>query len=377
MKKTSESAERIKALRGHATQAEFAERLGASQTTVSAWEVGDTTPSAEAYFRLAGLASYPDNLWFLKQAGIEPEGIVSIADKILKERGAPPKAGEVIRIPRLRVAAEGKEEPGPLLIRPAEFTPSPGSTKWFALEEKNASFPVKPGDIAVVDTSHAGARDLVLSPFFNTVVLMEFKSESTHEGLPTGLFVGQLVSRRGPPAFTWYAELAVLNQRLEVHRFTVGDWPAEGPVVCVDDPSTRTGWRKAEAEEFAPEAVRLYPGCEIVGLVIGWLAKPTVKSDEKTKAVEVTAPAATPAAVEGPRKVARITTDSKAVGEGKERRFVPVFTDVSKESDLRKELVMKGPVKSKNGTKNIYVTVEGKRIYFNAKTGALVGETDE
>jgi hypothetical protein len=145
----------------------------------------------------------------------------------------------------------------------------------------------------------------------------------------------------------------------------------------MDDPSTRTGWRKASAEEFAPEAVRLYPGCEILGLVIGWLAKPTVKSDERIKAPEAVPRAVTPVPAEGPRKVARITTDSKAVGEGKERRYVPIFTEVSKESDLRKELVIKGPVKSKDGTKNIYVTVEGMRIYFNAKTGALVRESDE
>jgi transcriptional regulator with XRE-family HTH domain len=377
MGKPSKFAERIKALRGSMSQARFAELLGVSQTAVSTWEVEENVPSPEAWLGLAKLAPDPDKLWFWQQAGVDLEEMLSLSEKILKERGTPPKSTEVNRLPRLRTAAGGKEDPGPLLILPAEFTPNRGSTKWFALGEKNATFPVKPGDIAVVDTSHAGAQDLVLSPFFNTVVLMEFKSESAHEGLPRGLFMGQLLSRRGPPAFTWYAELAVLNERLEVHRFTVGSWPAEGPVVCVDDPSTRTGWRKADAEEFAPEAIRLYPGCEIVGLVIGWLAKPTLKSDERIKAPEAVAAAAGPVAAGGPRKAARITTDSKAVGEGKERRYIPTFTDVSKESDLRKELVMKGPVKSKDGTKNIYITVEGKRIYFNSKTGALIGESDE
>lgn len=381
MKKSSESAKRIKDLRDALglKQVEFAGRLEVTQATISSWEAGDEdrAPSAEAYFRLAGLASYPENLWFLKQAGVDPQAVVSIADKILKERGAPPKAGEVIRVPRLCVAPEGKEEANPLLILPAEFTPSRESTKWFTLDKENASFPVKAGDIAVVDTSHAGAQDLVLSPFFNTVVLMEFGSESAHEGLPRGLFLGQLLSRRGPPAFTWYAELAVLNERLEVHRFTVGKWEGGGPVVCVDGAPTRTGWWKGSAEDFAPEAIRLYPGCEIVGLVIGWLAKPTVKSDEKTKALEVTTPAATPAVPEGPRKVARIMIDSKAVGEGKERRHMPVFAEPSKESDLRKEWVIKGPVKSKDGSKNVYTVVDGKRIYFNAKTGAFLGETEE
>jgi transcriptional regulator with XRE-family HTH domain len=372
MKKSSEDIDHIKALRGDLSQTRLGEDLGVSQAAVSAWELGDATPSSEAWSAMGNLARYPENVWFWRRAGLDPEKMLSAAEEIQKERGLPPKSSEVNRISRLHTAAEGKEEAGPLLILPAEFTPSRGSTKWFALEKENATFPVKPGDIAVVDTSHAGVRDLVLSLFFNRVVLMEFKSESAHEGLPTGLFVGQLVSRRGPPAFTWYAELAVLNERLEVHRFTVGDWEAEGPVVCVDDPSTRTGWRKASAKEFAPESIRLHPGCEIVGQVIGWLAKPTVKSDEKIRAPEAVPPAAPPIAPEGPRKIARITTDSKAVGEGKERRYVPIFTEVSKESDLRKELVIKGPAKSKDGTKNIYTTVEGKRIYFSAKTGALL-----
>jgi transcriptional regulator with XRE-family HTH domain len=85
MKPPATYAEKVKELRDslRLTQTEFAERMGSAQTTVSAIENGLSLPSAEACIRLAGLASDPaDALWFLDQAGIEVDLLISVAKKV-------------------------------------------------------------------------------------------------------------------------------------------------------------------------------------------------------------------------------------------------------------------------------------------------------
>ncbi|MGB9485930.1 MAG: helix-turn-helix transcriptional regulator, partial [Terriglobia bacterium] len=80
--------ERIKAIRGEMSQAEFGQLLDSSQGAVSAWERDDKdrSPSAAIYFRLAALAHDPDDsIFFLQQAGLDPDAVISVADVLLKE----------------------------------------------------------------------------------------------------------------------------------------------------------------------------------------------------------------------------------------------------------------------------------------------------
>lgn len=74
------------------------------------------------------------------------------------------------------------------------------------------------------------------------------------------------------------------------------------------------------------------------------------------------------------KKVARIHTGSTFVGKGEERKAVPHFVEVSKESELRPEYTISGPVKSERDGANLYVTRDGNVLRFDADSGALVGE---
>src|SRR5271157_1196791 len=81
MKKNPRIGQRIKEFREnrYASQKALADALGLRQTVVSAWETGDNVPSCEAWVKLARVAPSPDNLWFLKQAGLGREIIIAAA----------------------------------------------------------------------------------------------------------------------------------------------------------------------------------------------------------------------------------------------------------------------------------------------------------
>ncbi len=69
-------------------QADFGQLLDSSQGAVSAWERDDKerSPSAAIYFHLAALAhSAEDSLFFLEQAGLKPDAVISVANVLLKE----------------------------------------------------------------------------------------------------------------------------------------------------------------------------------------------------------------------------------------------------------------------------------------------------
>ena len=69
-------------------------------------------------------------------------------------------------------------------------------------------------------------------------------------------------------------------------------------------------------------------------------------------------------------KTVDIIPSSQTVGEGEKRRVVPKVVKVSKESQMTDELIFKGP--EKKGGVNSYVTVDGKKLRFDAKSGALL-----
>jgi len=65
-----------------------------------------------------------------------------------------------------------------------------------------------------------------------------------------------------------------------------------------------------------------------------------------------------------------IIPSSQTVGEGEKRRIVPKVVKVSKESEMTPDLIFKGPERGDGF--NAYVTVSGKKICFDAKTGLLL-----
>jgi transcriptional regulator with XRE-family HTH domain len=87
--KQETAGQRIERIRGDRTQAEFGVLLGgASQSAVSAWERDDKdrAPSSAIYFRLAALAhDSDDSIFFLQQAGLQPDAVISVADVLLKK----------------------------------------------------------------------------------------------------------------------------------------------------------------------------------------------------------------------------------------------------------------------------------------------------
>ena len=78
-----------------------------------------------------------------------------------------------------------------------------------------------------------------------------------------------------------------------------------------------------------------------------------------------------PVAVKPPAgKTVDIIPSSEVVGEGEKRRLVPKVVKVSSEADMTPELIFKGPEKNKGI--NSYVTVDGKKLRFDGKTGLLL-----
>jgi DNA-binding XRE family transcriptional regulator len=52
-------------------QAQFAEKFGVKQSSVSRWESGTREPSIENYILMGNLADEADCVWFWERAGVE------------------------------------------------------------------------------------------------------------------------------------------------------------------------------------------------------------------------------------------------------------------------------------------------------------------
>lgn len=166
-KKDETLGERIKRIRGAIFQAEFGKQLGVSQGTVSAWERDDKArlPSAEIYFRLAMLASCPeDHAFFLQRAGLSREVIVSAANKIASDLIVHPKQGDMVLIGSLRGGF-------PALEVPASLVADPVMTRYFAIDKFSKGHGQEVGDIFLIDISRSDQPNLL--PFWDELVLLE------------------------------------------------------------------------------------------------------------------------------------------------------------------------------------------------------------
>jgi transcriptional regulator with XRE-family HTH domain len=212
--KQKTAGERIRELRGDMSQADFGQLLDSSQGAVSAWERDDKdrSPSAAVYFRLAALARDPeDTVFFLEQAGLQPDAVISVADALLKK-------GEV-KMDAILATAEEKlrermgdqkemEEKGKVVLVPP-FDKRPGpyeedelipvlaakvrhKASTYYVEAPWSEFGavghgVGPGDIVVFDTSGVEPGDF--DSLSGEVVALRI---APGENRPGGLFVGRV-----------------------------------------------------------------------------------------------------------------------------------------------------------------------------------------
>ncbi len=282
MERKSETlGERIKRIRGDEYQARFGKRLGVSQGTISAWERNDKNrpPSADAYVRLAMLTSKPKDQAFLLQcSGLGREVIVSAANQLLSEQVRKPLPGECVNVQRVERTPTGLKELGVSILMPVELVPNPASTYCFGISLTRGEFF---DEWAIVDTSNAEAEDLC--PFWGLPVLLEFaRNDDSPPQWPVGLKIGMLFleeDQQMPGGSPWYARFLEphIGGLLLAASMRVGRWtetrqsrvdtilesernnPGAGPELQRDIRSGR-----------AARAIRLEPGCKVIGRVITW-----------------------------------------------------------------------------------------------------------
>jgi transcriptional regulator with XRE-family HTH domain len=281
MEKPSRFGELIKALRKDKTQAQFAEILGVTQPMISAWEGGSDEPSCEMFAKLGNLSSYPDNIWFWQEAGLDPQRMFSAAEQALKELRTPANAGEVIPIPRFRLTAQRGEEAGPRILIAAERVPNPLSTFCYVLDEKTAGLCFGPGDIVALDISAGGPTDF--QAFSDQVGLVQFAPRAEQQkpewvDWPEGPVWGRLRCKR------WWSNDnswdATLGPAMDTRtKYTPGD----GSILIGywGDRDSPSGFGEGPVPEKArlgaAAKIQLFGGCQIVGRVIAWFPAPSEK----------------------------------------------------------------------------------------------------
>lgn len=251
MKRDKEAGARIKALRGNATQAEFAKSFGVTQSMISAWEAGRDLPSAENWILLGELAGYPDCYWFYEQAGLDRQKLLAATERTLKEQikeaDSPLLEGRIVLVPRVR-SLQGLEPAGRPVPMPPEAVPNLLSTYCLPFGENEV----------VLDTTGAKSGDL--TPFWGQLVLAEFSSEHDMPW-PKGVqIIGLLL---GPQKHIvlgrvdWQAEFCPMGYLGQFGSYIVGIW-TEGflPKIETAQSSDRSQTRTDEDYRRAAERVR-------------------------------------------------------------------------------------------------------------------------
>lgn len=195
MAKKSEVAKRIKGLQSGKNQVDFAAALGVPQSRVSEWLAGKR-PTAEMCVRLAKFARevsrYPDHLWFLEQAGVTQDDILSAAHQIGGERSIPPKEGEVYRLPQYRMTETGIEPDGSLITFDREMLESESDTICLRVDYASDNAFNVPLGVHLLDRSMSGTRRLGLC--FDQIAVVRYMPASDPVYEP-GLHLGRVKVR--------------------------------------------------------------------------------------------------------------------------------------------------------------------------------------
>jgi len=275
MKRKSETlGELIRRIRGEVYQAKFGRLLGVSQATVSAWERDDEdrTPSADMYFRLAMLASRPeDQASLLQKAGLTGSAILSAAERIRADRSAPPSEGEIFRVAIVRCTTNGIEETGELFPVAASKVECESSTVCLIIDEYTFGLGEAPFGLYILDTSLAGAEDVGACKGWTVV---RYAPESSTLIVNEGLYAGQIRTDA-----TARGNKVLLQLKLAALGRASGD---QTPILLglYEDPDAMSGLapediegrgrRLAEMREHAWPKFPLLEGVSILGRVIGW-----------------------------------------------------------------------------------------------------------
>ena len=300
MASKTEMVKRIKSLQGQMNQVEFAHCLGVPQSRVSEWRAGKR-PTAEMCVRLAKLAPYPDNLWFLEQAGLKRDDILSLAGNIAKDVFTPPQGTDSIRV------SPSEDSPEALaagdLALPNRFVSNPAWTRYMIVGEEFLSpvilhpkdvrlrldtvarkifeaIEVVPisytwsllgrGDILLLDVSQNASP--TLQPFWGLHLVVKTNLYADYGG-PT-LLAGELVA---------IASMRDVSARLSVYADSdaqlqdVGIWippraPSSSEKSTASEPDyPMEGENRNGLYERAKAEMRLEPGYTILGIVRGWL----------------------------------------------------------------------------------------------------------
>jgi transcriptional regulator with XRE-family HTH domain len=282
-------ARRIKALRGAQNQALFGERVGVSQPTVSAWESGEDTPTPVSCLLLGLLASGFERDWFFKSIGPNLQVMMAAADTILKERGAPPLQGEIIRVPCVKKVAEGIESTDNLFPVAARIVPNPGSTVCLIVDENAASPMVPFGNILVLDTSKNDV--LNLRPFSEKLILVDlgqpqekdYPFAAVNGAWCRGLCVGRAYHKEAVEHYDerWthlqYEAKALfvpfpggtLNFEPAIKEFLAGRYGAGSSSTKAVTAEEKTAHR-ARAHEWVLDHMTLFPPAKILGIILAW-----------------------------------------------------------------------------------------------------------
>jgi len=278
MSKVAEGSRRILKLRKgrKETQIEFAKAVEVGQPQVSAWELGTDSPSIGAWVRMAKLASYPENLWFLEQAGIDARALRPITAGIQKDDAMISRpfweTGAVVPIRRFRATEQGREEAGAPVPLPKEFVPNPQATICLSVDEESTTMVDAPRGLFILDLSIEGIDDL--STMWGRVVILRHPGVGeTFLRWPAGLYAGRLMMKWAPRSMSagdiiFEAGLAMLGREGGHYSLPLGSYAFPSAMKPIPGPEESAA-RIAEAEKIARSKFRLDKSVRILGRVIG------------------------------------------------------------------------------------------------------------
>jgi hypothetical protein len=190
IKNTSEVARIEEVLAKVGRRVELAAGIGVSEGRISEYIAGKRLPTPEAWIKLGKLAlehGLPDPFYFWAKAGLDPESLGLMLNKVVEGRYL--LMGETAPIPRFRVTDHGKEPAGPPVPLPVEFVPNPLATICLSVDIEWPGMVDSPKRVFIVDTSCEGAQDL--SALWERVVMVRYAGDSGRT-LPRGLYSGRL-----------------------------------------------------------------------------------------------------------------------------------------------------------------------------------------
>lgn len=269
-------------------KAQLARTLGVRPATISEWEASGRgyRPSAETCLKLARLAAGPAaRSWFLSQAGMDDQMVLSLAQTIKKDRRVEPGEVEAVRLRPL----PGTRDRGEVFM-PVHPSANPDFTYYFEADSNAADFILAPGTVAV-DTQDGGS---LIAPFWKSIVLIHIDQETSEgwmENPYTDYLLGQITLLANPdtggrlPGLAALAKLGGVGLESRLRPMTIGsffhpDYRDAGFCERVKRGDRSARRALEQAAKTAEKEMHTYPGIRVVGRAVGW--QPSLESNEQT-----------------------------------------------------------------------------------------------